>query len=87
MLKYGNKELRNLQEQVEKNKQDLADIMSNNITLAEFGLKVLKVSEVAPTPGDLVNLQYGDAWLVGTEAPYQMYVVTRDYTVDEETKK
>ena len=86
MLKFGNKEFRNLQEQVKKNKDDLAKIFSNNLTLAEFGLKVVNVSETAPTLNDLKDLSFGDAWLVGRAAPYQMYVVTRDYTFSEPTK-
>ena len=61
MLKYGNKELRNLEEQVGKNKDDIAKIFSNNLTLAEFGLKVVNVSETAPTLNDLKDLSFGDA--------------------------
>ena len=86
MLEYRNKELRSLEEQVGKNKDDIAKIFSNNLTLAEFGLKVVNVSETAPTLEDLKNLDFGDAWLVGTVAPYEMYVVTRDYTTAEPTK-
>lgn len=86
MLEYKNKELRSLEEQVGKNKDDIAKIFSNNLTLAEFGLKVVNVSETAPTLNDLKDLDFGDAWLVGTVAPYEMYVVTRDYTTDEPTK-
>lgn len=78
MPQYRNgKVIRTLPEQVEKNKEDIASIYANNLTVAEFGLKVVKVSEDAPTDDDLETLEFGDAWLVGIAEPYEMYVVTR----------
>lgn len=78
MPHYRNgKVIRTLPEQVEKNKQDIASIYANNLTVAEFGLKVVKVSEDAPTDEELETLEFGDAWLVGIAEPYEMYVVTR----------
>lgn len=77
MLKYGNKELRNLEEQVGKNAQDIQDFKDGNQTIAEFGITVVGVVETAsqiPAQGQ----NYGDAYLVGYSAPYDMRVWTRD---------
>ena len=41
MLKYGNKEFRNLQEQVEENMLNIARIMEGSVVLDEFGIKVV----------------------------------------------
>ena len=77
MLKYGNKELRNLEEQVGKNAQDIQDFKDGNQTIAEFGITVVGIVERAsqiPAQGQ----NYGDAYLVGYSAPYDMRVWTRD---------
>lgn len=41
MLNFGNKEFRNLQEQVLKNMQDIASIEDGTMVLSEFGIKVV----------------------------------------------
>ena len=41
MLKFGNKEFRNLQEQVLENMKDIRDIQSGSYVLDEFGIKVV----------------------------------------------
>ena len=77
MLKYGNKELRNLEEQVGKNAQDIQDFKDGNQTISEFGITVVGIVETAsqiPAQGQ----NYGDAYLVGYSAPYDMRVWTRD---------
>ena len=77
MLKYGNKEFRNLEEQVGKNAQDIQDFKDGNQTIAEFGITVVGIVETAsqiPAQGQ----NYGDAYLVGYSAPYDMRVWTRD---------
>lgn len=77
MLKYGNKEFRNLEEQVGKNAQDIQDFKDGNQTIAEFGITVVGIVERAsqiPAQGQ----NYGDAYLVGYSAPYDMRVWTRD---------
>lgn len=85
MLKFGNKEFRNLQEQVLKNMRDIANIKSSGAVLDEFGIKVVgQESSVAnmPTVADykLTNPDwaYGDAYAIGTEAPYTLYILTRE---------
>lgn len=77
MLKYGNKELRNLEEQVLKNMEDIQDFKDGNQTIAEFGITVVGIltsADQLPTQAD----NYGDAYLIGTETPYDMQVWTRD---------
>ena len=84
MLKFGNKEFRNLQEQVLENMNDIANLKLGDAVLSEFGIKV--VGEVAsaddlPTvleyKSDNPDWEYGDAYAVGTEPPYTLYILTR----------
>lgn len=77
MLKFGNQEFRNLEEQVKKNKDDIQDFKDGNQTIAEFGITVVGI---IPTAADLPATadNYGDAYLVGDTAPYDMRVWTRD---------
>lgn len=77
MLKFGNQEFRNLEEQVKKNKDDIQDFKDGNQTIAEFGITVVGiVASAADLPATAEN--YGDAYLVGDTAPYDMRVWTRD---------
>lgn len=77
MLKYGNRELRNLEEQVEKNAQDIEDFKNANQTIAEFGIYVIGVlASVDDLPAQGEN--FGDAYLIGSSTPYDMRVWTRD---------
>lgn len=79
MLEIDNKQLRNLQEQVLKNQHDIADINEANKVLNQFGIKVVgQVMDVVqlPDPSTYVG-DYGDAYLVGTETPYDYYIFTR----------
>ena len=92
MLAFGNKEFRNLQEQVFKNMKDIQDIQDGATVLAEFGIKV--VGQV-DSPNDLPDPatyegEYGDAYLVGEgtyipglTAPYNYYIFTRAFEGDE----
>lgn len=66
--------LNNLAAQVEENKKLIAEHYNIDRVLADFGLRVLGKLTVAPVaPGT----EYGDAYLVGTEEPYSVYVWTR----------
>lgn len=81
MLKFGNQEFRNLEEQVLKNKNDIQDFKDGNQTIAEFGIKVVGiVSDAASIPA--VGEEFGDAYLVGTQPPYDMRVWTRNVNND-----
>lgn len=77
MLQFGNKEFRNLEEQVEKNAQDIQDFKDGNQTIAEFGITVVGILATAaelPAQGE----NFGDAYLIGTQTPYDMRVWTLD---------
>ena len=77
MLAFGNKEFRNLQEQVLKNMDDIKSIKEGSYVLDEFGIKV--IGQVA-TSDDLPSgqdFEYGDAFAVGTETPYELWIWTR----------
>ena len=74
--------LRNLQEQVLENKEQIAMHWNVDRVLADFGIKVLGkfdyVSDLDdPTKVDKSTLEYGDGYLIGLEAPYDVYVWTR----------
>ena len=82
MFKIDDKEYRNLQEQVEKNKDDIEYILTEQGTLNEFGIKVVEEVEStddlpATDSEDFEALEYGDCYAVGTEAPYDLYIKTR----------
>lgn len=68
---------RNIQEQVEKNKRDIAAWTNIQFTLNNFGITVLgRVDAEADIPEG--TYEYGDAYLVGEEDPYDIYIFTRD---------
>ena len=84
MLIRDGKEYRNIQEQVLKNAQDIADYMQGQNVLNEFGIKVVgQVDEESDIPSvddykaEYENWSYGDAYAVGTESPYTLYILTR----------
>ena len=91
MLKFGNKEFRNLQEQVLENMKDIVTLKEGTAVLDEFGIKVVgEVDSLAdlPTVAEYKEAHedwaYGDAFAVGTEAPYALYILTRENDSVEE---
>lgn len=72
---------RNLQEKVLKNANDIASIIAGNVVLGELGIKVVgqavNVSQL-PVPENYTG-EYGDAFLIGTETPYDYYIFTRPF--------
>lgn len=79
MITINDVEYRNLEEQVQKNKEDIAKHYAVDRVLADFGIKVVGVVE---KPEDLpdattYNGDYGDAFSVGLYAPYSFYIFTR----------
>ena len=77
MIKIGDKEYRNLEEQVLKNKEDIANHYNMDRVLADFGIRIvgtLPSAEDLPEPYDG---NYGDAFAVGDKAPYDFYIWTR----------
>ena len=84
MLKFGNKEFRNLQEQVLANMRAIGDLKTTGIVLDEFGIKVVGQAESAAAMPSVAAYKegnpewaYGDAYAVGTETPYSLYILTR----------
>lgn len=79
MIKIGDKYLRNLEEQVLENKEQIALHWNVDRVLADFGIHVLgrldskEILDTVPTD----NLNYGDAYLIGTEEPYDVWIWTR----------
>ena len=69
MLSFGNKEFKNLQEQVLQN--------SNAIEALTQGLKIIGVGPIIPA-----SLKDGEAYLVGTAAPYDLKIKIDGNIVD-----
>lgn len=79
MLTIGNEEYRNLEEQVEKNKNDILFILEEEGTLNQFGIKVVgQIANASGLPDPVTYTgEFGDAYAVGTVSPYEMYIYTR----------
>ena len=86
MLKFGNREFRNLQEQVLKNMCDIQDIEQGATVLAAFGIKVVgQVNQASDLPAPATYTgNLGDAFLVGTQAPYDYYIYAKAYEGQEQ---
>ena len=86
MLKFGNREFRNLQEQVLKNMCDIQDIEQGATVLAAFGIKVVgQVNQASDLPAPATYTgNLGDAFLVGTQAPYDYYIYAKAYDGQEQ---
>lgn len=81
-MEWDKKQYLNIQEQVEKNRQDILNIEQGAVVLADFGIKVIghvASSSLLPDPAQylLDGGEYGDAYTVGSEAPYEFYIFTR----------
>lgn len=79
MLRIGDKEFRNLQEQVGKNQEDI-EALQNKAIIGDLGIKIVSAepfpsAEYLPLP---YSGEYGDAFLVGTAQPYELYIWTRE---------
>lgn len=81
MLKIDGKEFRNLEEQVRKNQQDIRYLSEEGGSLNEFGIKVVgEVSSADQLPNvELYQGEYGDAFAVGTQPPFTLYIWTRPF--------
>lgn len=78
MITIDGKILRNLEEQVLKNQQDIANIKSLG-QLYSFDIKVVgQVTDVNDLPNpETYQGEFGDAYLVGNTLPYDFYIYTR----------
>lgn len=70
-MKYNNQTYRNLQDQV----WYLTNYLENEAQLVELGIRVVGAKESLPIPEGVY--EYGDAYMIGTKAPFTMYVWTR----------
>jgi hypothetical protein len=85
MITIDNKEYRNLEEQVQKNKEDIAAHYNMDRVLADFGIRIIgRVNTPADLPDpDTFMGQYGDAYAVGevqddaAASPFTFYIWTR----------
>ena len=76
MITIDNVFYRNLQEQVQKNKSDIEAWTNVQFTLNNMGITVLgRVNTSLDIPDN--TYEYGDAYLVGTVEPYNIYIYTR----------
>lgn len=79
MLTIGNEEFRNLEEQVEKNKNDILYMLEEEGVLNQFGIKVVgqgQTVDALPDPATYTG-DFGDAYAIGTTSPYILYIYTR----------
>lgn len=88
MVEIDNKIYRNLQEQVLKNQKDIEDIYETSEILSKFGILVVgsvTLADQLPDPETYVG-EYGEAYTVGTTAPYDYYIFTRPNAADPDPK-
>lgn len=85
MLIVNNTQKRSLEEQVAYLTNLVSAILTSNEILAKFGIRV--VGQVATEsdlneqfPASEYTGEYGDAVLVGPDAPYDYYVFTRPFS-------
>ena len=79
MITIDNVQYRSLEEQVRKNKDDIQYILEEEGVLNQFGIKVVgEITNSSELP-DPTTYQgaFGDAYAVGTGAPYTLYIYTR----------
>lgn len=69
----------NLQQQVGKNKRDIADLWATKFALERAGVRVVGEEASASDLPDPITYggEPGDAYLIGTEAPFDMYIFTQ----------
>ena len=74
-LIYDGKTYRNLEEQVRKNQKDISYIQKIQTLLNQFGIHVLGIKDDASQlPAS--SSEFGNAYAVGTQAPYEYYIWT-----------
>ena len=82
MISIDNVKYRNLEEQVQKNKEDIANHYNMDRVLADFGIRIIgRVDTVEDLPDPEYFMgQYGDAYAVGLvegDSPFSFYIWTR----------
>ena len=81
MLKYGNRDFRNLQEQVYANMKNIEDIIKGSDITMDYKLNIVaQVATAANLPNaDTYEGSYGDIYIVGEKAPLDAYVFGKVY--------
>lgn len=64
-------------EQIEKNKEDIAQHYDVERVIADYGIRIIGQLAVWVEPEDIGQFSYGDAYLVGAQPPYDVYIYTR----------
>ena len=78
MIKYDNKEFRNLVEQVQANKEEIAKHWDVDRILADFGIKIQGQRDSYDDIKDIDEGEnYGYAYLIGTQEPYDVWIWSR----------
>ena len=79
MFTIDNYEFRNLQEQVQKNKDDIARHYEATRVLEDFGIRVIGRLDTRAELDNVATdtLDYGDAYAIGSQPPYTFYIWTR----------
>ena len=87
MIQINNVQLRNLTEQVQRNKDDIKYILTEGRQFDEFGIKIIgQIATVEELPDPVQyhtehgDESYGDAYMVGTTVPYTLYILTREFS-------
>ena len=88
MITVNGKEYRNLVEQVQKNKEDIAKHYDSDRVLEDYGIKIVGSVNTADELPDPLTYDgaFGDAYTVGVEAPYDFYVFTRPLQGETENR-
>ena len=81
MLKYGNRDFRNLQEQVYANMKNIEDIIKGSDITMDYKLNIVaQVASAANLPdANTYKGSYGDIYIVGEKAPLDAYVFGKVY--------
>lgn len=81
MLKYGNRDFRNLQEQVYANMKNIEDIIKGSDITMDYKLNIVaQVAKVTDLPdANTYGGNYGDIYIVGETAPLDAYVFGKVY--------
>lgn len=88
MITYPrDKEYLNLQQQVQKNKEDIATHYQIDRTLADYGIRIIgfynTIEDAKEDLGDPYDGPYGNAVGIGFQAPYTFYIWTRANNISE----
>lgn len=86
MIIINDKEYRNLEEQVQFNNERINRFIEGDEVLGRMGIKVVgqvATEDYLPNPATYTG-EFGDAYLVGDNAPYDYYIYTRPFEGQED---